>query len=85
MPGRQQPLYAFGAQLREVLPVVPLAAEHAVGIAIFSYNGAVTFGICADSSSTPDVDVLAYGIEAELDELRAHVRDLLDTPHEMRI
>ncbi len=79
VPGRQQPLYAFGTQLLEVLPVVPLAAEHAVGIAIFSYNGAVTFGICADSSSTPDVDVLAYGIEAELEELRAHVSDPLET------
>ena len=44
VPGHREPLYAFGAQLREVLPVVPLAAEHAVGIAIFSYNGAVTFG-----------------------------------------
>ena len=45
VPGHEQPLYAFGAQLREVLPVVPLAAEHSVGIAIFSYNGVVTFGV----------------------------------------
>ena len=39
VPGPQIPLYAFGAQLREIHPFVPLAAEHAVGIAIFSYNG----------------------------------------------
>ncbi len=85
VPGHREPLYAFGAQLREVLPVVPLAAEHAVGIAIFSYNGAVTFGVCADCSATPDLDVLAFGIEAELEELRLRIPALTEPPHEMRI
>jgi diacylglycerol O-acyltransferase / wax synthase len=71
VPGPQIPLYAFGAQLREVHPVVPLAAEHSVGIAIFSYNGLVTFGVIADSESTPDIDVLTSGIEEGIDELLA--------------
>ncbi len=74
VPGPQLPLYAFGAELREVHPVVPLAADHAVGIAIFSYNGFVTFGVIADSESTPDIDVLASGIEAGIQELLALVR-----------
>jgi diacylglycerol O-acyltransferase / wax synthase len=69
VPGPQIPLYAFGAQLREVHPVVPLAAEHSLGIAIFSYNGLVTFGVIADRESTPDIDVLAHGIEEGIDEL----------------
>ena len=69
VPGPQIPLYAFGAKLREVHPVVPLAAEHSVGIAIFSYNGLVTFGVITDSESTPDIDVLAHGIEEGIDEL----------------
>ncbi len=85
VPGRQQPLFAFGAQLREVMPVVPLAAEHSIGIAIFSYNGAVTFGISGDCSTTPDLEVLAYGIEAELEELRSRMPELLQTHHEMRV
>ncbi len=85
VPGRQQPLYAFGAQLREVMPVVPLAAEHAVGIAVFSYNGAVTFGICGDCGATPDLEVLAYGIETELEELRSRMPETSQTHHEMRI
>ena len=63
------PLYAFGAQLREVHPVVPLAAGHSVGIAIFSYNGLVTFGVIADSESTPDIDVLAHGIDEGVEDL----------------
>lgn len=69
VPGPQQPLYGFGAKLEQVLPVVPLAAEHAVGIAAFSYDGTVTFGINADARSVPDLDVLAYGIEEGVQQL----------------
>jgi hypothetical protein len=69
VPGPQLPLYAFGAPLREIHPIVPLAAEHTVGIAIFSYNGLVVFGINADRGSTPDLNELAAGIEDGLEEL----------------
>ena len=72
--GPAVPLYAFGARLREIQPVVPLAADHAVGIAIFSYHGTVTFGLIADADSTPDLLLLAEGIETGLDELRALAR-----------
>ena len=64
------PVYALGAPMREVLPIVPLAADHAVGIAILTYNGAVSIGINADCDSVPDLDVLARGIEDSLGELR---------------
>ncbi len=74
VPGPQIPLYALGARLREVHPVVPLAADHAVGIAIFSYDGDLTFGIIADSESTPDLDALARGIEQGIEELATLVR-----------
>jgi diacylglycerol O-acyltransferase / wax synthase len=75
VPGAPIPLYAFGSQLREVYPVVPLAAAHAVGIAIFSYNGVLTFGVIADRESTPDIDVLVEGIDAGIEELVASVGD----------
>lgn len=71
VPGSPVPLYAFGGLLREIRPVMPLLADHAVGIAALSYNGQVTFGIIADASSTPDVDVVARGITDGLQELRA--------------
>ena len=71
VPGPQIPLYSFGARLREVHPVVPLAAAHSVGIAIFSYDGLVTFGVIADSESTPDIEVLTDGIEQGIEELLA--------------
>ena len=31
----------------------------------------VTFGVIADSESTPDIDVLAHGIEEGIEELLA--------------
>jgi diacylglycerol O-acyltransferase len=46
-----------------------LAAEHAVGIAIVSYDGQVSFGLNADRDSMPDLDVLADVIEAAITEL----------------
>ena len=67
--GSPAPAYAFGSELRDVLPIVPLAAEHAVGISILSYNGMVSVGINADRDSVPDLDVLADGIEESLKEL----------------
>ena len=75
VPGAPVPLYAFGGLLREIRPVMPLLADHAVGIAALSYNGQVTFGIIADASSMPDLDVLARGITDSLEELRAAISD----------
>ena len=70
VPGPQQTLYALGARLREIWPLVPLAAEHAVGVAIFSYDGNVVFGINAAADAVPDLDVLRDGIAAEIEALR---------------
>jgi len=70
VPGPQTTLYALGARLREIIPLVPLAAEHAVGVAIFSYDGTVVFGLNAAADAMPDLDVLRDGIAAEIDALR---------------
>ena len=56
--GSREPIYAIGSKLREIVPFVWLAATHTVGIAIFSYDWGVTFGISADSDETPDLEVL---------------------------
>lgn len=69
VPGPQLPLYAFGAPLTNVLPLVPLFAGHTVGIAVVSYNGRLVFGLNADLMAAPDVGVLADGIRASLAEL----------------
>jgi WS/DGAT/MGAT family acyltransferase len=71
VPGPQVTLYSFGSPMRQVLGLVPLAADHDVGVAILSYDGRVTFGIVADRDSVPDIAVVAAGIEDSLGELLA--------------
>jgi hypothetical protein len=69
VPGPQQPLYALGSRVEEIWPLVPLAAEHALGIAVLSYDGSVCFCVNADHDSCADLEVLREGIEAELELL----------------
>ena len=69
VPGPQQRLYAFGAPMVEALPLVPIAADHALGIAIVSYDGGLVFGISGDWDALPDIDVVAEGIEEALAQL----------------
>jgi diacylglycerol O-acyltransferase len=71
IPGPQEPMFSLGARMRELLPFVPLAAQHAAGVAVFSYDGLLTFGISADRAAVPDLEVLAGAICDGLDELRA--------------
>jgi len=69
VPGPQQTLYALGAPLREVHPLVPLAAQHAVGVAIVSYDGNAFFGIVADRDTVPDLEVMVAAMNAARVEL----------------
>ncbi len=71
VPGPQFPLYCMGAEMLEATPVVPLGGNLSVGIAILSYNGAITLGIHADRDACPDVAVLADGIGDAFAELLA--------------
>jgi diacylglycerol O-acyltransferase / wax synthase len=63
VPGPQFPLYAAGRKMLRAFPYVPLGGQIRIGIAIFSYNGEVNFGITGDYDTTPDLDVLSRGIE----------------------
>jgi diacylglycerol O-acyltransferase len=69
VPGPQFPLYAAGARMLEMYPVVPLAKGQAVSIGLTSYDGGVYYGLNADRDAMPDVDVLAGLIEESLAEL----------------
>jgi WS/DGAT/MGAT family acyltransferase len=70
VPGPPIPLYAFGTRMREVWPLVPIAAEHAVGIAVVSYAGELFFCINADRDTVQDLAVLRDGMLRSLGELR---------------
>jgi WS/DGAT/MGAT family acyltransferase len=69
VPGPQVPLYAAGARMLEVFPVVPLARGQGLSIGMTSYDGRVYVCLNADRDTVGDVDLLADLIEQELGEL----------------
>jgi WS/DGAT/MGAT family acyltransferase len=69
VPGPQVPLYAAGARLAEIFPILPLAPGQAVTIALTSYDGGVFYGVNGDREAMRDVGVFARSIEESLAEL----------------
>ncbi len=69
VPGPQVPLYVLGREMEEVFPVAFLPQNHAVAVAIMSYNGKIGFGLLADYDSMEDVELLSEGIAGSLAEL----------------
>jgi diacylglycerol O-acyltransferase len=75
VPGPQEPLYCLGSRMTDVWPLVPLAADHAVGLAVMSYDGKVFFGLNGDRDAMPDLGLLVSGLEESFAELREAARD----------
>ncbi|MGZ4270407.1 MAG: WS/DGAT/MGAT family O-acyltransferase [Solirubrobacteraceae bacterium] len=74
IPGPQFPLYVRGRELLDVFPIAFLPKDHALAIAIMSYNGHMNFGLLGDFDALPDIDTVAEGIDASLAELVALAR-----------
>ncbi len=66
VPGPQMPLYLMGHELRDLFPMVPLARNQALGVAIMSYNGKMNFGLVGDYDAMYDLDDLADDFRASL-------------------
>jgi WS/DGAT/MGAT family acyltransferase len=71
VPGPDFPLYVLGRKLSQVHPYAPIGDNMTIAIAIFSYLDELSFGITADSSAAPDIDVLVQGIHRGLAELQS--------------
>jgi WS/DGAT/MGAT family acyltransferase len=71
VPGPQMPLYVLGRELEALYPMVPLAENTALGIAIMSYNGQLNFGLTADYDALADVETLVDELRSSIDELAA--------------
>jgi WS/DGAT/MGAT family acyltransferase len=69
VPGPQFPLYLLGRELEELMPVAFLPENHAMAIAIISYNGTVDFGLLGDYDAMPDLDFMGAAIRESLGEL----------------
>jgi diacylglycerol O-acyltransferase / wax synthase len=69
IPGPQVPLYLLGHELHDLFPIAFLPKDHALAVAIMSYNGRLEYGLLADFDALPDLDVIAEGIDESLAEL----------------
>jgi diacylglycerol O-acyltransferase / wax synthase len=69
IPGPQFPLYVLGRRLEDLFPLAFLPKNHALAVAIMSYDGGIDYGLLADYDALPDIDVIADGIDAALREL----------------
>ncbi|MEA2459874.1 MAG: diacylglycerol O-acyltransferase / wax synthase, partial [Actinomycetota bacterium] len=69
VPGPQIPLFTLGREMLDVYPVLPLAGNTTLGVALLSYNGKIGFGLLGDYDAAPDLAVLAEGIEKSLQQL----------------
>ena len=71
VPGPQFPLYVQGREMTSVFPIAFLPKDHALAIAIMSYNGQMNFGLLGDYDAMPDLDAFGEAIESALAELVA--------------
>src|ERR671919_242822 len=71
VPGPQIPLYLAGKRLTDTFPMVPLAKNQALGIALLSYAGRINFGLVGDFDLMWDLDDFTEDVRASLDELAA--------------
>ena len=62
VPGPRHRLSFLGREVEQMLPYVPVADRVPVGVAMFSYDGRLTFGVTADRH-VEDLDVLVAGID----------------------
>jgi WS/DGAT/MGAT family acyltransferase len=71
IPGPQFPMYLLESEMIANYPMVPLWAQHGLGIALFSYNGRLLWGIHADYDTLPDTDRFLAAIQESFRELAA--------------
>jgi WS/DGAT/MGAT family acyltransferase len=80
IPGTQFPLYVLGRELLEAYPIAFLPENHALAIAILSYNGHMNFGLLGDFDALPDLDMIRANILEELATLVELARETVGAP-----
>ncbi len=75
VPGPQFPLYVLGRKMLHAYPVAFLPQQHALAVAIMSYNGEMNFGLLGDFDALPDIESIGEHIAIELGTLRALARE----------
>ncbi len=62
-------MYLLEAQMLANYPMVPLWAQHGIGVALFSYNGRLLWGVQADYDTLPDSQDFIVGLRSAYEEL----------------
>jgi diacylglycerol O-acyltransferase len=71
VPGPQIPLYLAGKRMIDTFPMVPLAKNQALGVALLSYAGHINFGLVGDYDLMWDLDEFTDDVRESLAELAA--------------
>ncbi|MFE6922421.1 wax ester/triacylglycerol synthase family O-acyltransferase [Nocardia sp. NPDC057663] len=71
VPGPRRQLTLNKREVLEILPCIPIAMRLRTTIAILSYHDRLFFGITGDYDSTPDIALIAEGIESGIAQLLA--------------
>jgi WS/DGAT/MGAT family acyltransferase len=74
VPGPQFPMYLLEAPMLANYPVVPLWSQHGLGLALFSYNGTLAWGVHADFDAVPDTAAVTSAIQHATEELLSAAR-----------
>jgi WS/DGAT/MGAT family acyltransferase len=69
VPGPPGPLHVMGGRVASVDGVAEVAQGHALRVAARSSLGQLSFGLCADSSAVPDLDLIMEGMRRSIDDL----------------
>jgi len=74
VPGPQFPMYLLESKMMANYPIVPLWSQHGLGLAVFSYDGRLQWGIHADFDAVPDTERVAGAVQTATSELLAAAR-----------
>jgi len=71
VPGPRETRWLCGQKTEAIYPIVPICDGIGLGLAVFSYDGALHVGLNADPELVPDLEKLARSIEEAFSELVA--------------
>ena len=70
VPGPRATRWLARHRVEALYPIVPITDGIGLGLAVFSYDGALHVGLNADAGLVPDLEKLRHGIEAAFERLR---------------
>lgn len=70
IPGPQFPMYLLESEMLANYPMVPLWGQHGIGVALFSYNGRLLWGVQADFDTLPDSGDFVAALQTSFHELQ---------------